>query len=134
MSSITIQGTDHRYDESHVITFTEGLIGFPQIRQAVVIEMVDVKPFCWLAPINGEEPRFVVVEPQAIFEGYQPHLYQRTDGDADRTYAIVTVDADWKKTTVNLRAPIIVDPITRIASQQILSDSPYQLAEMLPRV
>lgn len=133
MSSISIKGIDHSYSESDVLTFSEGLIGLPQIRRAVVISMNEFKPFCWLAPLDQDETRFVVVDPHEIFEGYEPHLYKARVAENDKTYAIVTVASDWKSTTINLRAPIVVDPVSKTASQQILSESPYHFAEVIPQ-
>lgn len=128
MPTITIKGKQHEYDENDIITFSEGLIGLPQIRRAVVVSMSEFEPFCWLAPLDSEETRFVVVDPTEVFEGYQPASAGNT-----QAYAIVTVSSDWTKTTINLRAPILVDKETRDASQQILTDSPYHFAERLPQ-
>lgn len=132
MLTISIKGTSHTYDDSDVITFTEGLIGLPQIRKAVVVSMNDLKPFRWLAPLDSDETRFVVVNPHEIFDSYQPHLYKPEVKDKSNTLVIVTVASDWRNTTINLRAPIVVDPVRRTASQQILSDSPYHFAESIP--
>lgn len=133
MSSINIKGTNHGYDEAEVITFAEGLIGLPQIRRAVVVSMREFEPFCWLAPVDGDENRFVIVNPHAIFDGYNPDQYKPQFADRVNTYAIVTVGSDWRQTTINLRAPIVVDPVTKTASQQILSESPYHFAEAIPQ-
>lgn len=133
MASINIQGIQHSYDENDVITFTEGLIGLPQIRKAVVISMSEFKPFCWLAPLDNEDTRFVVVDPNEIYDGYDPQQYNAATGSSSQTYAIVTVGSDWTKTTINLRAPLLVDPVSKTASQRILSESPYHFAEALPQ-
>jgi flagellar assembly factor FliW len=133
MPTITIKGNQHDYNESDIITFAEGLIGLPQIRRAVVVSMSEFEPFCWLAPLDSEETRFVVVDPNEVFVGYQPGTFQRAATGNVQTYAIVTVASDWTKTTINLRAPILIDKETRSGSQQILTDSPYHFAETLPQ-
>jgi flagellar assembly factor FliW len=133
MPTITIKGNQHNYEESDIITFSEGLIGLPDIRRAVVISMTEFEPFCWLAPLESEETRFVVVDPKQVFEGYHPEQYIRTQAREVQTYTIVTIASDWTKTTINLRAPILVDKKTHRGSQQILSESPYHFAEALPQ-
>lgn len=133
MPTITIKGNQHDYDESDIITFDEGLIGLPHLRRAVVVSMSEFEPFCWLAPLDAEETRFVVVDPDRVFEGYQPRLYQSTPVKNARAYAIVTIASDWTKTTINLRAPILIDTEARKGSQQILTNSPYHFAETLPQ-
>lgn len=133
MTSINIKGTSHSYEDADVITFAEGLIGLPQIRRAVVVSMNELEPFCWLAPLDNDDTRFVVVNPHEIFDGYEPENYKPELADRANTFAIVTIASNWEQTTINLRAPIIVDPVTKAASQQILSDSPYHFAETIPQ-
>lgn len=132
MPSITINGNRHDYDESDIITFAEGLIGLPRIRRAVVVSMSGLEPFCWLAPLDVDATKFVVVEPIRVFDGYRPETYYPA-ADGAETLAIVTIASDWTRTTINLRAPIFIDKETRRGTQRILSESPYHFAEVLPQ-
>ena len=128
---ITIRGKEFSYDESEVVNFAEGLIGLPEMRRAVLISMDDFEPFCWLASIESEKERFVVVDPYKIFAGYEPFA---SDDQADenlQTFAIVKVSSEWEKTTVNLRAPLVINTATQRGAQLILTESSYQLAESL---
>lgn len=125
---INIQGKDYSYDESQIINFSEGLIGFPELRRAVLIPLEEFAPFCWLASLDDEKIRFIVVNPQAIFADYETGL----EIEDSQPVAIVKISSDWKKTTVNLRAPIFVNAKTRRAAQVILEKTTYGLAEILP--
>lgn len=125
---INIQGTKYSYDEREIINFSEGLIGFPEMRRAVLIPLAEYEPFCWLAAIDDEKVRFIVVNPKEIFADYQPN----SENKEQQTLAIVKVSSDWQKTTVNLRAPIFVNQETRRAAQIILDKSDYKHAETLP--
>lgn len=130
MPMINIQGTDYSYEDRDLLAFSEGLIGFPEMRRAVLIPLAGCEPFCWLASVEDEKARFIVVNPQQIFADYQPDL--ETSEFEVQTLAIVKVSSDWRKTTVNLRAPIFVNPETRRAAQIILDKTEYGLAETLP--
>ena len=129
MPTIEINGKNYGFDESQVIDFNEGLVGLPEMRQAALIALPDFEPFCWLASITDERNRFVVVDPAELFEDYRPA------GDAAdvRTLAIVKISSDWRKTTVNLRAPIFVEPTTRRGVQRVLNDTDYSLTEAIPQ-
>ena len=127
---INIQGTQYSYDQRDVINFEEGLIGFPEMRRAVLIPLAEYEPFCWLASLDNENIRFVVVNPQQIFADYQPDL--ESAKAETQTLAIVKISSDWRKTTVNLRAPIFFSTQTRRAAQVILSNNNYKHAESLP--
>lgn len=133
MPVITIKEKEYSYNDGDIISFAEGLIGLPDMRRAVLISMNEFAPFCWLASLESESARFIVVDPNQIFSGYDPFVAAGTNNLGLEALAIVKVSSDWQKTTVNLRAPILIDPATKTASQQILSDSQYQFAESLPQ-
>ena len=133
MQTITINQKDYFYDNDDVISFGEGLIGLPEMRRAVLIEMDEYEPFCWLASLENEYTRFIVVDPDEIFTGYERFDDAASKGEKIQTLAIVKISSDWEKTTVNLRAPIVINAETKSGSQIILSESSYQFAEALPQ-
>ncbi len=125
---ITINSKEYAYDEKAVINLPEGLIGFPEMRRAALIPLEEFQPFCWLASLDDEKNRFIVVNPREIYNDFE------TKENADlNALAIVKISSDWEKTTVNLRAPIFFDAQTKRAAQVVLSESNYQLAESLPQ-
>ena len=126
---ITIKNKEYDYDETQIINFAEGLIGLPEMRRAVLIPVEESEPFCWLASLDDERNRFIVVNPKAIFAGFEPEALHEPDIES---LAIVKVSSDWRKTTVNLRAPIFVNRKTKRAAQFVLGDSSYSLAERIP--
>ena len=125
---INIKGKEYAYDENEVINFTEGLVGLPEMRKAVLIPMDEFAPFCWLASVEDDKNRFIVVDPRDIYTEYAPIA----NPAGTKTMAIVKISSDWRKTTVNLRAPIHIDPAGR-AKQSVLTDSTYSLAEAIPQ-
>ncbi len=123
---------DYEYEEGEVIDFTEGLIGVPKMRRAVLIPMSDYVPFCWLASLDDEKNRFIVVDPNVVFSNYSPRIPAELSASDLQTLAIVKISSDWKKTTINLRAPIFINSATRKGAQIVLTESSYNLAETLP--
>jgi len=130
MPAININGKDHSYEEDRIIEFAEGLIGLPRLRRAALVESPEYAPFSWLASLDDDEVRFVVIDPTEIYSDYKPDTVEGSDEHKLR--AIVKVSSDWQKTTVNLRAPIFIDEETKSGVQVILADSEYQLEEAFP--
>jgi flagellar assembly factor FliW len=126
MPAIKIKEKEIPYEDGEVITLPEGLIGMPDVRRFVVVPMEEFEPFCWLASVDSDKHRFVVVNPNEIVESYE-------SGVSGCALAIVKISSDWTKTTINLRAPILIDKNARSGVQVILSDSDYQFAESLVR-
>ena len=135
MSKLSINGKEYVYDESEIIAFTEGLIGLPQMRRVALIPLAEFSPFSWLASVDDEKCRFIVVNPQEIYKDYsacEPTEMASIGRNSLKPLAIVKISSDWRKTTVNLRAPIFIDTETKRGAQLILNDSTYKLAESLP--
>lgn len=128
---INIQGKDYSYEHSEILDFAEGIIGFPEMRRAVLVPFAEDTPFCWLASLDNEDVRFIVVNPNQIFNDYKPDSVLETDAKLD-ALTIVKISSDWRKTTFNLRAPIFVNAKTRRAAQIILDNTDYKHAEALP--
>lgn len=137
MPKIAIKGTSFEYLESTVIQIVEGLIGLPHLKNAVLVDNPAFRPFHWLASIDDETTRFIVVDPEIIFPDFDKDAYLNAAGglgvlDKDTVVlALVNVSSEWKKTTINLRAPILLNPHTKKAAQLILADGNFKLAESL---
>jgi flagellar assembly factor FliW len=133
MPSITIKEENYTYREDEIIGFNEGLIGLPDLRRAVLIPLVGCEPFCWLASVDDEKIRFVVVNPGEIFADYNPAEFVILNESETKVLAIVKISSDWRNTTINLRAPILLNTQTNRAVQMVLSESAYELAENIPQ-
>lgn len=135
MPTIAIKEQEYFYDSGAVIKFAEGLIGLPEMRRAVLIPMPEFEPFFWLASVEDEKNRFVVVDPHEIFTGYEPLVPAELAAlrSVLETFAIVKISSNWERTTFNLRAPVFINTQTRQGMQIILNESRYTLAEELPQ-
>lgn len=132
MPTINIKGQQFSYLNDETIFFTEGLVGLPEMRRAVLVPLPEYAPFFWLASTDDEKNRFIVVNPHEIFSDYHPSEYTVLDVAETETFVIVKISSDWRKTTVNLRAPLFINRTSKRGVQIVLSESPYQLSETLP--
>jgi flagellar assembly factor FliW len=115
-----------------IFDFPLGIIGFPEYRRYGVHRDEKLAPFIWLQSL--EEPRlcFFVVEPFLLFPDYQIEvriegILERdlTDKDDLLVLAICTIAAEFRDSTANLLAPLIVNRTKRIGYQIVLEDSEY---------
>lgn len=139
IKTINIQGTTLTYSDTDVITFAEGLIGMPQLRQMVLIHQTAIAPFLWLVSLDDPDTAFIVADPGQIYEGYEmplpesvAEMFTLAEGATLLTLAIVSIAADWTKSTINLRAPILISPTTMQGAQIILTESACRHNEPLP--
>jgi flagellar assembly factor FliW len=114
---------DHEVPVDRVLTFPEGLIGFPAAQRFTLLEAARPgSPFRCLASLDLPDLGFVVCEPEVLWPGYVAELPRPEGAPAGEVVvlAIVTVPADPTAMTVNLTAPLVVDSSTRTGRQVVL--------------
>lgn len=123
-----------KVDPSKVITFPEGVLGFEDIREYVIIDFEDHEPFQWLVALDDPEVQFPIISPLLVKEDYSPSLARETVSqigdfsDEDLLlYAIVTIRPGAIKVTADLKGPIIINQKTRLGKQIILDSDEYPL-------
>lgn len=120
-------------DEEKMITFANGIIGFPHMKDFLLIHESDSKgTIKWLQSI--QEPAFAmpVIDPLIVEPDYNPEIEDELlkplgiVGDADFLVLVtITVPHEVEKMTVNLSGPIIIGADTRKASQIIVESDKY---------
>lgn len=114
-----------------VITVINGLIGFPQSTKFTLLEYNP--PFSWLQSIEVPELAFVVVNGAEFGDNYRFPLpvgdrdIELKDDDEVAVVNLVSVRPDPSMTTVNLKAPIIVNLRNRFGRQLVLDDQRFPI-------
>ncbi len=114
-------------DPDTVISFPDGLPGFPDVRGITLIKVSDEQPFYWLQDVDRGDLAFLAVVPWEYFPEYELAL---TDEDESAlevedpadllVLALVTVDRDVPLVTANLLGPIVINQGKRLARQTVL--------------
>lgn len=131
-------------DESKIITFEDGIIGFPDMKKFTLIfdEEKEGRPsISWLQSMDEPEIAFPVIDPLFVCETYNPSVEEELLKNLgtikeDNLYVLVTVTVpqNIKELAVNLKAPIVINTDTRKASQIIVEDDlpvRYRIYEIL---
>lgn len=121
-------------DESKIITFPSGIIGFPDLQKFLLIhdEEKSNSIISWLQSID--EPTFAmpVVDPLCIIDNYNPMVEDELLSDLENlnenemlVLVTITVPQDISKMTINLAAPIVVNANNMKAVQIIIDEPGY---------
>jgi len=133
---MTLSGTrfgDIEFGPTDVVFFKEGLIGFPQLQEFVLISHRDDSPFRWLQSVQEPALAFLCAIPQHFFPTFNPTVSVavvealKLSEDTDR-YVLTTASIPKGKPeemTLNLAAPILVNAQTRGALQFVIDDEAY---------
>jgi flagellar assembly factor FliW len=116
-------------EPKNVITFSKGLPGFEACRGFVLSTTPNSDLHC-LSSLDGTDATFLAIDPRRALPGYRCQLSEAdrfllgaSEQDDDRLVwlALLTVEPGGT-ISVNLRAPIVINP-DRMLGQQVI---PYQ--------
>ena len=121
----------------HAIRFPRGLPGFESCRSFVLMAPEGDGPLQYLKSIEGPTASFLVIDPRRVDPAYACELSEAdrhhlgmTDDGTLLWLALVVVDEDGTL-TVNLRAPLVVNPARMVGQQVIPHQSSYPLRHVL---
>lgn len=131
-------------DASRIITFTEGILGFPDNLRYVLLERDTGSPFKWLQSLDNGELAFVLVDPLCFLPDYRVEISKEdaealgiSNPETTAVLCIVTIGEGGASVTANLLGPIVINPHTMRARQVVLMDAQYSvqydLLAALPR-
>ena len=123
----------HAIAADEVVTFADGLPGFERFRRFVLVASPAMSPFTLIQGLDDGAPSFVAIDPQLVDRNYATSLdgpdLVRLEAVAGRPLlwlALITPRGDGDA-TVNLRAPLVINPSTMRGIQFIPPDSPYRI-------
>lgn len=128
--------------DHQAVTFPNGLIGFHEERDFVLIAHAQSETIAWLQSRRTPELAFPVVSAHAFAPDYpdvsvhESAQRAKVDGGVDTYAMLVILSAPrGQPATVNLLAPLIVNADTRTGAQIILENTRYSARELfiLPR-
>lgn len=123
---------DIEIDERDMITLPAGIIGFPELKQYVLLDHDQESPFKWLQSLEDGSIAFVMINPLLFKPDYLVEVNEGEVADLDIVTeedavvsVIITMPSDPQKMTANLKAPVIFNLKNRKGRQVILNNSEY---------
>lgn len=123
-----------------VIELVQPMPGFPDDERFALVRLDDDGVLHGFRSLDHDDLQFVVVPPAPFFPDYAPEIDEDVADDLGidpdaiddvLVLLVVRTGASLADTTVNLRAPLVLNPATRRASQVILDDTELPLAAPL---
>lgn len=115
-------------NENEIINFPKGIFAFDDIRNFVILKpMGDGSAPMWLQNADDKYPCFIVFKIDEIINNYMPmplkqdlDIINYEENDEIVYYSIAVIPDDCKKTTVNLKSPVVINVTKRLGAQIIL--------------
>lgn len=123
------------YEEVDILTFPEGLIGFPALSQFLLLSHGPQSPFQWLQSIEEPAVAFLVVDPSTFVDGYEPEIDDlqaallQLKEDTPRLLRTTArlVGKPAEELSLNLAAPIVLNLESRTGKQVVLDNEAYNI-------
>ena len=120
-------------DAKSVLTFPDGLLGFPEARRFLLLETSENGVFFWLQSLDTPDLAFVVIDPELLVRNYRQNF---TLSPRDRDFfatahpsellsmAIVTFPpGSDEEITANLQGPLLVREQERKGRQVVIPEA-----------
>lgn len=113
-----------------VITFSEGLLGFENLKKYFVVDPGDSTLILWLQSTEDEKVAFPIIEPKIFKPDYIAKLLPADLNGLEletlqtaKLYSILTIPANVTEMSANLKAPVVVNSTKKVGKQIVLQDS-----------
>lgn len=120
--------------EEEIFNFDDGLPGFPEHRRFVLISEEDSPVVSFLQSVDEERLSFVVVDMMVLMPEYDPNVEEEQIKDLGEynpedflVYNVCTIYDDLKNSTVNLKAPIVINAAQKKGKQVVCSNEEYSV-------
>jgi len=130
---------DVEITEEDVLTFEYGIPGFDDLTKFVILGKTDVEsPFFWLQSLEESGVAFVISDPFNYVSDYEAEIdttmakFLGIEDENDAIiYNIVTVPEDISKTSINLKAPLVINTKNNKGCQVILENEKYKFKHII---
>lgn len=115
---------------SDLVTFSEGLLGFENLKKYFVVDPGDSTLILWLQSTEDEKIAFPIIEPKIFKPDYIAKLLpadlnglELDSLQSAKLYSILTIPANVTEMSANLKAPIVINSGKKVGKQIVLQDS-----------
>lgn len=117
-------------NKKDVINFTEGPLGFEQLKKFFIVDPGDKTLILWLQSCEDGGVAFPIIEPKIFRPDYIVKLLpaelnslKLENLNNAGVYTILTIPQDVTEMSSNLKAPLIINNQEKIARQIVLQDN-----------
>ncbi len=126
-------------DENLIITLPEGILGFEDARRYIILDHFDKEsPFKWIQSVEDPSLAFVITDPLVFVPEYKAKTSKEeiisielSDASKALTIVIVNIKRDHSEITINLQAPIVINPEKRLAKQIVIKETGYSFRHVI---
>lgn len=121
------------FDANYIITFPQGIPGFEDQKEYILLPMDEKGLYFYFHSVNNPDLCLLLCEPFSFFPDYEVIIDDeylssigiKEEGQDMSIYLVLTIPKDYKLTTANLIAPLVINPKNRQGIQYIVPKTTY---------
>lgn len=110
-------------DEEYIFHFKDGMLGFEDLHDYVLISEESTAPFKWLISVDEPEIGFPLLSPWHIDVFYDPGI--KYDMEKQVLFVVITLEDENGEMSANMKAPVIFNIEEQTGEQIILPSDKY---------
>ncbi|MFA9423333.1 MAG: flagellar assembly protein FliW [Sedimentibacter sp.] len=117
-------------NEDDTINFTCGMYGFDEYNKYVILKDNPEDDVMYLQSVDNTNLSFVLIDPYSILRNYELSLIDEdlnelgVETEEELKFLVIAIiKEEFKDSVVNLKSPIAINPITKVAKQVIVQNS-----------
>lgn len=114
----TIHFGEITVEPHHVFYFTDGMLGFGDLHEYVLISEESTTPFKWLISLDAPEIGFPLLSPWHVDLFFEPGF--NYDMNSQVLFVVVTLEDENGDMSANMKAPVILNVESQSGKQVIL--------------
>ena len=119
----TLQFGTLEIEDDNILDFKDGLIGFEEYKRFIIVTDQEYEPIFWLVSADDPNLEFPIVNPLLFYPDYDPEIV--IESEEKTFFAIVSLKKELSKTTINLKAPVIIDIVNKVGEQIVVNSERY---------
>jgi len=126
-------------DESRIISFPTGLLGFSTFRRFALLQPDDEGIFFWLQSLDAPDLAFVVTDPSLWVEDYEASIRREQMDELElesieHAQVFVIVNKYDDALTANMQGPLVINLQNHMAMQLVLAEKRWTTRHEIMRL
>ena len=128
-------------DTARIFDFPDGLLGFPDAKHFLAIDVEGDPDMYWLQCVDDGGLAFLAISPWLYFPDYEPEIDEQEQQTLDldqpddaTVLCLLTIDREADLITANLLGPLVLNTGAKRGRQVVLADVRWPVAARLGSV
>lgn len=118
-------------EPSHIYHFPNGMLGFEDLFDYILISEESTEPFKWLISVDAPQIGFPLLSPWHLDMAYEPDW--KFNMKTQALFVVITLEDENHNMSANMKAPVILNIETNTGEQVILPSDKYTTNFIIPK-